>query len=228
MNTALFVIATGEKYHQYIDPLLESARKHFVPHVPFLWTDSPTRTHKAFQFHLNDEGYPSTTLHRYNTFLKHKEIISANDQIFYVDIDMLFIAPIGEEVFSDGITATEHPGYVGLNGPSEKRLNSTAYCPVLKNYFCGGFNGGETKAFLKMAETIAANIDEDAKNGVTAVWHDESHLNRYLYDNPPARILDPSFCYPESEYKTPGYYNAIWRSAGRTGITPKLLALDKK
>jgi hypothetical protein len=220
MNTALFVIATGEKYHKYIDPLLASARTHFVPHVPFLWTDAP-ELHNAFQFHLDNEGYPGTTLHRYHTFLKYKEIITGYDYVFYCDIDMLFVAPIaGEEIFADGITATLHPGYVGKTGTPERRLESFARIPNEANnkYFCGGFIGGKGESFLRMAEEIANNVDCDAKSGITAVWHDESHSNWYLYHNPPARILGPEYCYPEG---CEGVY------AGTQIGPPKLVALTK-
>jgi histo-blood group ABO system transferase len=180
-------------------------------------------------FVKKNEGFPLTTLHRYHTFLEHRRVLECYDQVFYTDCDMLFVAPVGEEIFSDGVVVTEHPGYVNLNGTPEKRPESTAYCPVVRNYVCGGFNGGETGAFLKMAETIAANVDEDARRGITAIWHDESHLNFYVQNNPPTKILDPSYCYPESEYRMAGmgYYGAVWRQAGRDNIVPKLLALDK-
>jgi len=228
MKTALLVISTGDKYAQYIDPLLQSAEKFLFPHDPILWTSSPAY-HTNWQLRRYPGlGYPGETLHRYHRFLEQHNLLSEYDFLIYTDVDMRFVAPIKEEeIISNGITATEHPGYVGLNGTPEKNPASAAYCPVLRNYFCGGFNAGTTESFLKMSETIAAAVDEDTKNGIKAVWNDESHLNRYLYDNPPAKILSPSYCYPESEYKASGYYGAIWRSCGRTDITPKLLALDK-
>ena len=43
---------------------------------------------------------------------------------------------------------------MGTNGTPETNPLSTAYCPFVRNYFCGGFNGGTSQAFLKMAETI--------------------------------------------------------------------------
>jgi histo-blood group ABO system transferase len=160
------------------------------------------------------EGFPGATLHRYHTFLKVAPFLRTFDYLFYCDVDMLFVDKVGEEIFSDGITATLHPGFDGGIGTPERRPNSTAYIPpTAKNkYFCGGFNGGESEAFLQMAETTTHNIDLDARNGVTAIWHDESHLNRYLYDNPPAKILTPSYCYPEG-----------WEAP----YTPKLMALSK-
>jgi hypothetical protein len=228
MKTALLVIATGEKYHQYIKPLLESADKFFVPYQPIIFTDSP-EVYDGFNLFLKDQGYPRTTLYRYHTFLGMIDYLQSFSHIYYTDVDMRFVAPVTEEdIWTDGIIATEHPGYVNLNGTPEKNPASTAYCPILRNYFCGGFNGGTTEAFLNMSETIAAAVDQDTRNGIKAVWNDESHLNRYLYDNPPARVLSPSFCYPESEYRRPGgYYSAIWRAAGRQNIEPKLIALDK-
>jgi len=55
-------------------------------------------------------------------------------------------------------------------------------------------------------------VDEDMDKNLIAVWHDESHYNRYLIDTPPTHILSPSYCYPES-----------WRLP----FEKKLLALDK-
>jgi hypothetical protein len=229
MKTALLVIATGERYHQYINPLLLSARTYFVPHMPIVWSDRRYDIPELPRFYKENEGFPLTTLHRYHTFLEQRRTLECYDYLYYVDVDMEFVAPVTEdEIFADGIVATEHPGYLGLNGTPEKNPESSAYCPIVRNYVCGGFNGGTTEAFLKMAENIVAGIDQDTKKGIKAVWNDESFLNRYIFENPPAKLLTPSYCFPESEYRQPGgYYSAIWAAAGRTGIVPKLLALDK-
>jgi hypothetical protein len=49
-----------------------------------------------------------------------------------------------------------------------------------------------------MSESILENIQDDLARGVIAVWHDESHLNRYFYDNPPALVLDHPFAVAEN------------------------------
>ena len=42
--------------------------------------------------------------------------------------------------------------------------------------------------------------------------HDESQINRYVYDHPPDLVLTPSYCYPEG-----------WDLP----FTPRILALNK-
>jgi hypothetical protein len=83
-------------------------------------------------------------------------------------------------------------------GSYEGRRASAAYVAPHEGgaYLMGGFNGGRAPAFLAMAEHIAAAIDRDAARGIVAVWHDESHLNRYFIDHPP-HILSPSYGFPE-------------------------------
>src|SRR5665213_1550852 len=200
MKVAILLIATGEKYHQYIDPYLESAEKFLFPHDAILWTDSPMAHRVRHRFTKEAFGYPDETLMRYHTFLEQMPTLFEYDFLLYSDVDMLWAAPVTEdEVVSNGITATLHPGYVGRVGTPERRPQSMAYIPLgtQNKYFCGGFNGGTVQAFTSMAIYIKSCVEIDARKGITPVWHDESYLNRYLLDYPPARILTPSFCWPE-------------------------------
>ena len=83
----------------------------------------------------------------------------------------------------------------------------------------GGFNGGTTTAFKQLVDTIAHNTDIDEKNGVMAQWHDESHLNRYLYDKKPL-ILTPMYGYPENRVGSGATHKEFHE-------THKLLIMDK-
>ena len=225
MRTALLVIATGEKYRPYVRPLLESAKKYFVKHDAIVWTDSSHYFDDAeYVIEKDAEGFPNETLYRYRTIMQEEWLLEDYDQLFYLDADMLFAAPVGEEIFSEGITATLHPGYVGLRGTPETRIKSRAYCPIITAYYCGGFQGGSSKAYLKMAKELANDIEADERNGVTAIWHDESHFNRYLSANLPAKVLGPEYCYPEN---AGDYYKNKWRAAGLGEVQPKILALTK-
>ena len=126
---------------------------------------------------------------------------------------MRFVGDVGDEILGDSV-ATIHPGFLGGRGTPETRPQSTAYIHPMDNlvYYAGGFNGGSSSNFLKMSEQIDRNIDVDSRNGIIAVWHDESHLNKFFTKNKPTTVLNPSYCYPES-----------WN----LNYDKKLLALDK-
>lgn len=226
----LIAIATGPLYQLYVRNMLTSARKYFPEHESILFTDTMEPMGADITFVIPPMGFPDATLYRYHTLLKRRGLLSQFTYLFYLDADSLMMAPIEEsEILAPGITATEHPGYVGLPGSPEIRPESACYCPHPEKYYCGGFNGGLSTDYLTMADKLKFMIDQDIKNGIIPLWHDESALVKYLFDNPPAKTLDPSFCYPESEYKNPGgYYSQIWQRASRTNITPKILALDKE
>ena len=86
-----------------------------------------------------------------------------------------------------------------IRGTYETNPRSTAYVGADKGniYFAGAFCGGTTEAFLAMSLQIRDNINLDLMYNLIAVWHDESHLNRYFIDHPP-KVLTPSYCYPKS------------------------------
>ena len=227
MKTALLIIATGEKYRRYADGLIASAEKFFVPHDIVMWGDGQFPNDADIRITKPGLGYPQETLHRYNTFMRHSILLNSYDQLFYIDADMEFVSEIRPEyIFSEGITATLHPGYVGTCGTPERDPRSTACLPpqIQNAYYCGGFVGGKASEFLRMANRLATNVLTDDANHVIARWHDESHLNRYLCFQQPAKILSPEYCYPEN-FK--GHYESLWAAAGLTNLKPKILALAK-
>lgn len=215
-NVGLLVVATG-KYIQFVKPLIESAEKYFCKnhHVTyFVFTDQETiplpNTVYVFQERL---GWPYDTMNRYHVYYKHRELFIEQDYLFASDADMLFVGDVGDEILGER-TATLHPGFVGKRGSYETSVKSRAciHKSEGKCYFAGGFYGGNRACFLHILQTNIQNIDEDLSRGVIAVWHDESHWNRYCIDYPPTVVLTPSYCYPES-----------WSLP----YPKKLLALDK-
>lgn len=150
---------------------------------------------------IDHEPWPYTTLKRFHYFNKAKCLIEKSDYSFYIDADSLFIGDIGEEFIPTvGMIGTIHPCLFSGNGTPERNPDSKAFIPHSENnrYFCGGFFGGDSKSFLEMSEKICSNIDEDLSKGIIAVWHDESHINRFFLDNPPNFIMEPPFAVAES------------------------------
>jgi len=218
-NIGLLIIAT-HKYILFLNDLLISADQYFLPNQNveyFIFTDHETiniqSKRKINLIKTNHKPWPWMTLGRYEIFSSNQECFEGIDCLFYCDADMRFCDIVGDEILSDRV-ATQHPGYYGTRGTPETNPESLACVLPFEQmeYFAGGFNGGTKEQYLKMAQKLANNIRTDYYNNIIAVWHDESHMNRYFIDNPPTKILDPGYCYGES-LKPP--------------FTPRLIALNK-
>ena len=207
MKICILTIATN-KYLQFVEKLYEDISEKFCPGAEInclLFTDHEieeagdnVRVH-----YIDHEPWPMPTLKRYNYFVKEKDFILEHDYCFYFDADMRIDNVVESEEVCGDLVATRH-GYQSLHDPSQQSFDrnpkSLAHVPFDQKtvtYYAGGFNGGKTEKFIEMAEVIADRVDKDLSNDVVALWHDESHMNRYLIDNPPTLDLDPTYCYAE-------------------------------
>nr|WP_241879702.1 hypothetical protein [Psychrobacter sp. PraFG1]UNK06540.1 hypothetical protein MN210_06655 [Psychrobacter sp. PraFG1] len=69
-----------------------------------------------------------------------------------------------------------------------------------KYYFTGALNGGKSEAFLDLCHTLYNNTQSDLKQDIIALWHDESHLNKFALGREDIKILPPYFTRGEREY----------------------------
>lgn len=209
-SVGLLIVATG-KYIQWVQPLISSADRFFLPDCQvtyFIFTDAQDYLSQERRFDSVREvkvlahqrlGWPYDTMMRPKVYYSYAADLATIDYVFALDADMLFVDTVGNEILGD-LVATQHPGFVGRRGSYETRRVSTACVDPHEGvcYFAGGFNGGTTCEYLALCKKITDNIELDLAHDVIAVWHDESHINRYFIDNPPSVILSPSYCYPES------------------------------
>jgi len=207
MKICILTIATN-KYLQFVEKLYEDISEKFCPGAEIsclLFTDHEieesgdnVRVH-----YIDHEPWPMPTLKRYNYFVKEKDFILEHDYCFYFDADMRIDEVVEMDEVCRDLVATRH-GYQSLMDPSSQSFDrnpkSLACVPLDEKtvtYYAGGFNGGKTEVFMGMAETIAERVNKDLEKNVVALWHDESHMNRYLIDTPPTLDLDPTYCYAE-------------------------------
>ena len=66
-----------------------------------------------------------------------------------------------------------------------------------KQYFAGGLYGGEYSSFVELVRRLVENTANDAAKGITAIFHDESQLNRLFWLHRPEVVLSPAYLYPE-------------------------------
>jgi len=204
MKIGLLLISTG-RYHDFVQNIITSADNFLFKEeevIYYLFTDDIKKEYKTdreiIRTQVNNLPWPFPTLYRFKFFNKNKKFNV--DYLFYCDVDMMFIQSVDPNILSK-IVGTQHPGYVGQKGCPDQNPESLSfiYSGDNERYYCGGFWGGETDSMLKMFTQLENNIDIDLSNGVISTWHDESHLNRYFLDNPPTKVLSPSYCYPEGE-----------------------------
>ena len=210
MKIVLNLIATN-KYLSFLDIICPSIEEFFFPgtdvtaivHTNLDLPESLVE-YKRIKFIKNEiqhEPWPFTTLKRFEYFLSARKELFENDYCFYIDVDSLFVKELSVDMLPPrGMIGTIHPClFVGPGSP-ERNPESKACIPIGSDsrYFCGGFFGGSSEEFIKMSESILENIQDDLARGIIAAWHDESHLNRYFYDNPPALVLDHPFAAAEN------------------------------
>lgn len=239
-KVAVIAICLNEPYWQYIGRMIESARKFFLKGHEvdyFVWSDMPS-LEGATVFPTEPMEWPLPTLHRYHLFLKQEEKLMEYDYVFYVDADMLFVSRVGDEILGNGLTAAQHPMYALSKmyiPPYEPNKNSHSYIPRVGHikveagkkrfepiYAAGGFQGGLTMDFIKAMKDMKDSIDKDFSNNYIPIWNDETAWNAYLFKNPPAVVLNPSYVYPDSLINS--YYKKVW---GRNFV-PKLVTITKK
>lgn len=174
--------------------------------------------HRVFQ---EKTSWPYSTLLRFHIFLKAEDLLKKMDYIFFFNANMKIVSIITpDELLPDpdkenGLTAVLHSGYYKANSnqfPYEKKQKqSLAYMENGSHYYQGCLNGGTKDAYLNLIKQLKQNIQTDLDNNIIAIWHDESHLNKYLADKNP-KILSPAYSYPEGK---------------KFDFQPKILMLDK-
>jgi histo-blood group ABO system transferase len=204
-KVGLLVIASN-KYIRFVEPLWRSARAHFLRrhHVTMLvFTNDRDFRPEAGQHvvPVDHLPWPGMTLHRYRFFDRVAHRLREMDYLYYCDADMLMVDTVGDEILGDRV-AVIHPLFYDkprATLPYESDPASLACVGPHEGgvYYMGGFNGGRSEDFLRMSAVLAERIDDDARRGIVAIWHDESHLNRYFIDNRPTVALSPSYGYPE-------------------------------
>lgn len=215
-TVAILYIATG-RYTVFWEPFYRSAERFLLPDCRkhyFLFTDSPETLAgedgaSVTRIHQPKLGWPHDTLMRFHIFLGIKEQLARFDYIYFFNGNSEILSTVSRE---DLLPLLPHERLVLLRQPHMTHLTpdeftydrnpkSTACIPKGRGeyYFAGGLNGGRTEAYLEMCETLRGRVQQDLDNGVIALWHDESQLNRYALGRSDLKILPRYFSRGETE-----------------------------
>lgn len=229
MNIGILYICIG-KYNVFWEGFYKSCEEHFFPSCHkeyFVFTDEDQifgyDQPNVTLINNADLGWPYNTLMRYKMFYGIKDsCLLKTDYLFFFNANATFVVDVSDDILPDEDThflvSALHPAFIGKTAdeyPYERNEKSEAYIAKSEGlfYYQGCFFGGRTFEFFTLTEICMHNVDADLENSVIAIWHDESHLNKYFSLVPP-KTLEPSYIYPE-DFPLAGY-------------SPKILMRDKK
>jgi hypothetical protein len=182
------------KYDIFYENFIKNVDENFYPDFTkyyYIVTDNknlPKFNDRTFIFNTERIGWPYETLYRFKYMtMFNQEDISKSDYIFFVNSNGKFTKKIYNDMINNDYAFTIHHGFNNKSYkkiPYEKKSKSTAFIPYENNfkfeYFAGGFYGAKTEKFINMCKILDSNILTDEKNNHIAIWHDESHLNKFV------------------------------------------------
>lgn len=217
-KVGILYICTG-KYKVLWPEFYESAEKFFLPECEkhyYVFTDAEEVAYehdndKIHRMYQEPMGWPFATLFRFETFLLREEELKQMDYLFFFNADALFLKTITGDMFlpradqKEDIVVVRHSGY-HLTKPYDFTYDRNPFCKAFipygkgEIYVTGSVNGGTSEGYLRMCRILAARTREDLSKNIIALWHDESHLNKYILEYDHYRLLTPSYSYPSQEW----------------------------
>ncbi|XP_014021763.1 alpha-1,3-galactosyltransferase 2 isoform X2 [Salmo salar] len=213
-SVSLTVFAVGRYLDAYLKAFLLSAERHFMVVLPvtyYVFTDVPERVP---DIHLGSRrSLKVVRVQRHSrwqdiSMMRMRAIADAiesqirhhSQYVFCFDVDQVFVGRFGSEALGDSV-ALLHAYY--YHRPQslytyDRNPRSRAYMETGDFYYHAAVFGGSWRTVKNMTETCYQAIMEDKENQVEALWHDESHLNKYLWLHKPSKVLSPEYCWDKN------------------------------
>lgn len=205
--TGKYTVFWPDFYRSFAARFLPGCRKEF-----FVFTDAPAiefegepGVHRIYQ---QAYDWPYSTLKRFSIFLQAEQQLKAMDYLFFFNANLLCEQTVTEEEFlprperGENLLLVQQPGFWNKKPifyTYDRNPKCRAYIPYNcgRDYVSGGLNGGTAPAFLALCHELERRTEADLQDGVIALWHDESQLNRYAAERSDYRLLTPAYWYPE-------------------------------
>ncbi|XP_041845198.1 N-acetyllactosaminide alpha-1,3-galactosyltransferase-like isoform X1 [Melanotaenia boesemani] len=210
-SVALTVFAVGRYLDAYLNTFLTSAEKHFMIGLPvtyYVFTESPEKVPNIELAPQRDlkvvkvqkySRWQDISMMRMKTISEtiEMELEGKFSYVFCFDVDQEFKNRFGSEALGESVALLHADFY---NVPKDrftydKNPKSKAYMEDGDHYYHAALFGGSLQNVKALADFCHVNIMEDKLNDVEALWHDESHLNKFFWLNKPTQLLSPEYCW---------------------------------
>uniref|UniRef100_A0A3B3ZFS5 Uncharacterized protein n=1 Tax=Periophthalmus magnuspinnatus TaxID=409849 RepID=A0A3B3ZFS5_9GOBI len=209
-----FMFVFLNRYTQFLKGFLETGEKYFFVGFRltyYIYTDNKEnvpRIDMSPGHNVSIKDVPSAKRWQDVVLMKSRlcplQLYKEADYVFMMDVDSVFRGHFGAESLGR-LVAVLHRGYYRdtkrHDFPYERRRESTAYIPAEEGdyYYTAAVWGGLVDDMYKLVKKCHENSEEDAKNGLEAVWQEESHLNKYFLYNKPTKVLSPEYLWSDYE-----------------------------
>lgn len=215
MKVAIIFIGTA-KYLEFLPGYYENAEQFLFPSVDkhyFVFSDGdldglPDNITVVPQEHL---PFPYITLYRFDIINRAMDMIQEYDYLLFMDADTKVVAPIefgdmfgspkplmGVHHPCHALGMSPHTSYPGAFETNPKSLAHVTPEDDTSTYWQACVWGGKMEEIKVLVTELDRRVKADESNGVIAVWHDESQINKYFIENKDiVNTLTSGYAYPE-------------------------------
>nr|XP_004665207.1 alpha-1,3-galactosyltransferase 2 [Jaculus jaculus] len=213
LTIGLTVFAVGRYLEKYLESFLKTAEQHFMVGqrvVYYVFTDRPAAVpgvelgpgrRLRVEPVAREPRWQDVSMARMRTL--HEALAGRlgreADFVFCLDVDQRFVGDFGPEALADLVAQLHawHYRWPRWLLPYERdRRSAAALRPGEGDfYYHAALFGGRVAALRALTAHCARGQRRDRERGVEALWHDESHLNQFLWRHKPTKLLSPEFCW---------------------------------
>ncbi|XP_015276314.1 PREDICTED: N-acetyllactosaminide alpha-1,3-galactosyltransferase-like isoform X2 [Gekko japonicus] len=213
VTVGLTVFAIGKYLDKYLKNFLTSANIYFMPGhnvifyimvdnisgVPSIELD-PLRRLKVIPVE-KESRWQDISMMRMKTIgdLIESRIRHEVDFLFCMDVDQVFESYYGVETLDESVAQLQAWFYKASRRvfTYERNPESAAYIPYEEGdfYYHAAVFGGTPQRIYNLTRECYEGIRKDKEHNLEAIWHDESHLNKYYLRNRPSKVLSPEYCW---------------------------------
>ena len=218
MKIGILYICTW-KYDKFFDWFYESSEQHFLTNHKkqyFVFTDSD-QLQERYKDYTNIQfiyqrrlWFPLDTLMRFWMFKWIEENLKIVDFLVFFNANFIFQSTIFDDDFLPNGTTEKLVAWLHwwfYKKPSilysyERNPKSAAYIPYRKSgkYYQWSLNGWFTEDYLELIDECTKTVNMDLLKNYMSPWHDECHLNKYLFWRKDIKALSPAYNYPEGSW----------------------------